>query len=183
LRAEGSATSVVAALSVVVAVLGHVLAGGGTVPLEVVSPLLALTGVCWLLGEYLADERLLSALVLCGVQLFVHVTLDAAHQPHAGHESMPMPRGISGNLFMSAAHLVALLAGVLLISRTHHWAQRVVRILARLVPQSPGSPFPVRRHAAGLLAVPAPPRLLRRWLTSNVSRRGPPVFHVTTALS
>ena len=169
----------VAALSVVVAVLGHVLAGGGSVPLEVVSPLLALMGVCWLLGEYLADERLLSALVLSAVQLFVHVTLDAAH--HAGHGSMS--RGMGGSLFMTAAHLVGLLAGVLLISRTHHWAQRVVRILARLVPQLPGAPFPVRRYAAVLHAVPARPRLLRRWLTSNVSRRGPPVLRVITALS
>jgi hypothetical protein len=184
LRAEGSATSVVAALSVVVAVVGHVFAGGGAVPLGVVPPLLALMGVCWLLGEYLAEERLLSALVLAGVQLFVHVTLDAAHQPTAmHHESMPMSRGICGSLFMTAAHLVALLAGVLLISRTHHWAQRVVRILARLVPQLPGAPFPVRRYAAVLLAVPSQPRLLRRWLSSNVSRRGPPVFRMIPALS
>jgi hypothetical protein len=186
LRAEGCATSAVAALSVVVAVLGHVLAGGGSVPLGVVPPLVALMGVCWLLGEYLADERLLSGLVLFGVQLFVHVAMDAAHQPtamhHAGHESMPMPRGISGNLFMTAAHLVVLLAGVLLISRTHHWAQRIVRILARLVPQLPKAPFPVRRYAAVLPAVPAP-RLLRQWLRANVSRRGPPPARVLSALS
>ncbi len=183
MRAEGSATSVVAALSVVVAVLGHTFAGGGSVPLEVVPPLLALVGVCWLLGEYLADERLLSALVLTGVQLFVHVALDAAHQRHAGHESMPMPDGISGNLLMTATHLAAILAGVLLISRTHHWAQRVLRILARLVPQLPGAPFPIRRYAAVLPAVPSPPRLLRRWPSSNVSRRGPPGSSVIPALS
>ena len=75
---ESSTTSVVAALSVVLAVVGHALVGGGTVPLGVLVPLAALAGVCWLLGEYLAGERLLTVLVLAGVQLFVHVTLDAA---------------------------------------------------------------------------------------------------------
>jgi hypothetical protein len=163
---------VVAALSVVIAVVGHVLAGGGPVPLWVVPPLLALTGVCWLLGEYLAGERLLSALVLAGVQLFVHVTLDAAH---AGHEGMH--RGINGSLFMTAAHLMALLAGVLVVSHTHHWVYRVLRIFARLLPALPVL-IPVRRYAAVLPAVPAPPRLVRRWLTANVSRRGPPVTRV-----
>jgi hypothetical protein len=179
-RPEGCTTSVVAALSVAVAVLGHVLTGGGSVPLGVIPALLALMAVCWLLGEYLADERLLSALVLAGVQLFVHVTLDAAHP--VGHDSMAMPRGISGSLFMTAAHLTALLAGIVLVSRTHHWVQRIVRIFARLVPQLPKAPFPVRRYAAVLPAVPAP-RLLRQWLTANVSRRGPPPARVRPALS
>ncbi|MEI8407122.1 MULTISPECIES: hypothetical protein [unclassified Kribbella] len=170
--AESRATSGVAALSVVIAVVGHVLAGGGPVPLGVVTPLLALTGVCWLLGEYLAGERLLSALVLAGVQLFVHVTLDAAHTGHEG-----MHRGLNGSLFMTAAHLAALLAGVLAISQAHRWIYRVLRIFARLLPVLPVL-IPVRRSAAVLLAVPSPPRLLQRRLTANVSRRGPPLARV-----
>lgn len=170
--AESRATSGVAALSVVIAVVGHVLAGGGPVPLGVVTPLLALTGVCWLLGEYLAGERLLSALVLAGVQLFVHVTLDAAHTGHEG-----MHRGLNGSLFMTAAHLAALLAGVLAISQAHRWIYRVLRIFARLLPVLPVL-IPVRRGAAVLLAVPSQPRLLQRWLTANVSRRGPPLTRV-----
>ena len=113
--AESSTTSVVAALSVAVAVVGHALVGGGAVPLGVVPPLAALAGVCWLLGEYLAGERLLTVLVLAGVQLFVHVTLDAAHGPM--HHGMAMPRGVGGSLMMTAAHLSVLLAGVLAISR------------------------------------------------------------------
>ncbi len=167
--AESRATSVVAALSVVIAVVGHVVAGGGPVPLGVVTPLLALTGVCWLLGEYLAGERLLTGLVLAGVQLFVHVTLDAAHTGHEG-----MHRGINGSLVMTAAHLAALLAGVLAVSQAHQWVYRVQRIFARLLPQLPVL-IPVRRCAAVLLAAPSKPRLLQRWLTANVSRRGPPV--------
>ena len=170
--AESRATSVVAALSVVVAVLGHVLAGGGPVALGVVAPLLALTGVCWLLGEYLAGERLLSGLVLACVQLFVHVTLDAAH---TGHETMH--RGISSSLFMTAAHLAVLFAGVLAISRAHQWVHRVLRIFARLLPRLPVL-IPVRRCAAVLLAERSTPRLLQRWLTANVSRRGPPLTRV-----
>ncbi|MFG1818335.1 hypothetical protein ACGFIF_31545 [Kribbella sp. NPDC049174] len=170
--AESRATSVVAALSVVIAVVGHVLAGGGPVPFRVVAPLLALTGVCWLLGEYLAGERLLSGLVLAGVQLFVHVTLDAAH---TGHETMH--RGIGGSLFMTAAHLAVLLAGVLAISQAHQWIYRVLRIFARLLPVLPVL-VPVRRYAAVLLSAPAQPRLLQRWLTANVSRRGPPLTRV-----
>lgn len=175
--AESRATSVVAALSVVIAVVGHVLAGGGPVPLWVVPPLLALTGVCWLLGEYLAGERLLSALVLAGVQLFVHVTLDAAHTGHEG-----MHRGINGSLFMTAAHLAALLAGVLVVSQAHHWVYRVLRIFARLLPALP-TLVPVRRGAAVLLAAPSTPRLLQRWLTANFSRRGPPVTRLIPAPS
>ncbi len=170
--AESRATSVVAALSVVIAVVGHVLAGGGPVPQGVVVPLLALTGVCWLLGEYLAGERLLTALVLAGVQLFVHVTLDAAHTGHEG-----MHRGINGSLVMTAAHLAALLAGVLVISQAHQWVYRVLRIFERLLPQLPVL-IPVRRCAAVLLAAPSTPRLLQRWLTANVSRRGPPLTRI-----
>lgn len=170
--AESSTTSVVAALSVVVAMAGHVLAGGGPVPLGVVPPLLALMGVCWLLGEYLAGERLLSALVLTGVQLFVHVTLDASHAGHAG-----MHRGINGSLFMTATHLAALMAGVLAVSQAHRWVHRVVRIFERLLPTIP-VPVPVRRCAAVLFAASAQPRVVKRWLTANVSRRGPPVARV-----
>ena len=173
MRAEGSATSVVATLSVVVAVVGHVLAGGGSVPLAMVAPLLALMAVCWVLGEYLAYEPLLSAVVLAGVQFFVHVSLDGSHHMH---------QGIQGSLFMTATHLTALLAGVLAISRAHRWVCRVVRICARLLPQLPVL-IPVRRYVAVLAAVPVEPRLVQRWLTSNVSRRGPPVSRVIPAPS
>jgi hypothetical protein len=160
---ESSATSVVAALSVAVAVVGHALAGGGSVPFGVVPPLAALAGVCWLLGEYLAGERLLTALVLAAVQLFVHVTLDAAHPPM--HHGMPMPSGIGGSLLMTAAHLSV---------------YRVLRILARFLPQLPVL-HPVRRAVAALLALASAPRLLGAWLTSNVCLRGPPVTRVIPA--
>jgi len=182
MRTESSATPVVAALSVVVAVVGHALAGG-TVPLRVVSPLLALTAVCWLLGEYLAGEHALSVVVLAAIQLFVHVTLDAAHEPMAmpmHHDTMPT--GIGGSLVMTAAHLTVLLAGVFVVTGAHRWVHRVLRIFARLLPRLPIL-TPVRRYAAGQLVVPTAPRLVRRWLTSNVSRRGPPVTGVIPALS
>lgn len=175
---ESSGTSVVAALSVVVAVAGHVLAGG-VFPLSAVSPLLALTAVCWLLGEYLAGERLLMVLVLGAIQLFVHVTLDAAHP--AMHDGMAMQRGIGGSLFMAAAHLSVLLAGVLAISRAHRWITRVLQILASLLPRLPVL-SPVRSSGGVHAVVPQAPRLVRRWLSSNVSRRGPPVVRVIPAL-
>jgi hypothetical protein len=169
---ESSTTSVVAALSVALAVVGHVLVGG-TVPLGVLPALAALAAVCWLLGEYLAGERLLTALVLAAVQLFVHVTLDAAHP--SMHDMTAMPSGIGGSLVMTAAHLCVLLAGVLALTRAHRWVYRV--FLARFLPQLPGL-TPVRRYAAVLLVVREPLGLVRRWLTSNVSRRGPPVARV-----
>jgi hypothetical protein len=175
---ESSATSVVAALSVAVAVVGHALVGGGPVPFGVVPPLAALAGVCWLLGEYLAGERLLTALVLAAVQLFVHVTLDAAHPPM--RHGMPMPSGIGGSLLMTAAHLSVLLAGVLAITGAHRWVYRVLRILARFLPQLPVL-HPVRRAVAALLAHASEPRLLGAWLTSNVCLRGPPVTRVIPA--
>ena len=126
---ESRTTSVVAALSVAVAVVGHVLVGGGGVPLGVVAPLAALAGVCWLLGEYLAGERLLTALVLAAVQLFVHVTLDSASM----HDGMAMSPGVGSSLMMTGTHLSVLLAGVLAVSRARRWITRVVRIVARFL--------------------------------------------------
>jgi hypothetical protein len=183
---DSRTTSVVAALSVVVAVVGHVLAGGGSVPFGVVPPLAALAAVCWLLGEYLAGERLLTVLVLACVQLFVHVTLDNAPQPmdqamqSMDHE-MAMPgNGLQTSLLMAAAHLSALLAGVLAVSRAHRWINRVVRVFARLLPVLPVVPV-VKSAAPVVPAVPAP-RLVRWWLVSSVSRRGPPVVRVIPAV-
>lgn len=75
-----------------------------------------------------------------------------------------------------------LLAGVLAITPAHRWAYRVLRILARFLPQLPVL-TQVRRYAAVLLVIPEPPRLVRRWLSSNVSWRGPPVLRVIPALS
>jgi hypothetical protein len=76
-----------------------------------------------------------------------------------------------------------LLLGVALVSQTHRWVQRVVRILARLVPQLPASAVAVPGVRAALPGVPERPQLTQRWLTSGVSRRGPPQYGVLTALS
>lgn len=204
MRAETSATSAVVTLSVAVAVIGHVLVGGGSVALAVVPQLIALAGACWLLGEYVAGRRWSSVAVLAGVQLFVHLTLDSAHQEpaaamevpaghsHAHGMTMPMAtempdqsmhQGFTGSLTMAAAHLLVLLAGVVLIGRTHQWVQRVLRILARLVPQLPAALTPVPPVGRPQSAVPEGPHLTQRWLTSNVSRRGPPAVRVLTAPS
>ncbi|MFF0343431.1 hypothetical protein [Kribbella sp. NPDC004875] len=172
---EGRATPVVAALSVAVAVLGHVLVGGGGVPLVVVPPLAALAAVCWLLGEHLAGEWLLTALVLATVQLFVHVTLDASTMHHG------MSPGIGGGLLMTATHLGALLAGVLAISRAHRWVLRVRTVFARLLPE-----LPVLRPVLPLAS--AVPDFRSPWtptgarLGSSVSGRGPPGVRVLPAV-
>lgn len=169
---ESRTTSVVAALSVAVAVIGHALVGGGGVPLDVVPPLAALAGVCWLLGEYLAGERVLTALVLAGVQLFVHVTLDSATM----HHGMP----ISGSLMMTATHLAALLAGVLAVGGAHRWVHRVLRVFARLLPELPVL------HAPAVIA--NAPGFFTSWtptgtrLGTSVSGRGPPGVRVTAAV-
>ncbi|GAA1617851.1 hypothetical protein GCM10009789_84780 [Kribbella sancticallisti] len=222
MRAETSATSAVVTLSVAVAVVGHVLAGGSA-SLAVVPQLLALAAACWLLGEFLAGRRWLSVAVLAGIQLFVHAGLDRPHPAKAadpmpaasaGHSSMhdmhdmhamqhahgthgmadtmampapevasPLHSGLSGALTMTAAHLVVLLAGVVLIGSTHRWVQRVLRILTRLVPQLPAAVIPLPGVRTALPGVPERPLLTQRWLTSNVSRRGPPAYRVLTALS
>ncbi|WP_427889233.1 hypothetical protein ACQHIV_38345 [Kribbella sp. GL6] len=169
---ESRSTSVVAALSVVVAVLGHVLVGGGGVPLGVLPPLAALAGVCWLLGEYLAGERLLTGLVLAAVQLFVHVTLDTASMHHM--------MSITDSLTMTAAHLGALLAGVLAIGHAHRWVHRVRRVFARLLPE-----LPVLRPVR---LVPATPGVFASWtparsrLGTSISGRGPPGVRVIPAV-
>ncbi|MFI5697553.1 hypothetical protein ACIA58_37190 [Kribbella sp. NPDC051586] len=180
---ESRTTSVVAALSVAVAVVGHVLVGGGSVPLGVVPPLAALAGVCWLLGEYLAGERLLTALVLAAVQLFVHVTLDSAsmHEGHDGHDGMAMSPGVGSSLVMTATHLSVLLAGVLAVSQAQRWVSRVVRIFARLLPQLPVL-RPVRLYTRTLVVVSSPVPLRAAWRESNVSRRGPPGVRVIPAV-
>jgi len=210
-RDETSATSGVVMLSVAVAAVGHVLVSDGSVPLAVVPRLLALAVACWLLGEYLAGRRWLSVAVLAGIQLIVHVSLDAAHPQAArmtmpaGHihshdlsgmtmsTPMPMPmpeatsppamhNGLTDMVTMTAAHLAVLLAGVVLIGRAHRWASRVLRVLARLVPQLPPAVVPVVPiPARGLTGVPEVPRLGQRWLSSNVSRRGPPAVLLLTA--
>ncbi|MGZ0151317.1 hypothetical protein ACXJJ3_29980 [Kribbella sp. WER1] len=169
---ESRTTSAVAALSVVVAVFGHVLVGGGGVPLGVLPPLAALAGVCWLLGEYLAGERLLTGLVLAGVQLFVHVTLDSATMHHM--------MSITGSLVMTATHLGALLAGVLTISRAHRWLQRVRRVFARLLPELPVlRPVRLVRATAGVFASWTP---IGSPLGTSISGRGPPGVRVTSAV-
>jgi hypothetical protein len=105
LRAESSATSAVLTLSVAVAMGGHWLVAGGSVPLAVLPQLAALAGACWLLGEFLAGRRLVSVAVLAAVQLFVHLALGTTrHTVHAiqmpaGHsnmdDSMAMPMPMS----------------------------------------------------------------------------------------
>ncbi|GAA1138643.1 hypothetical protein GCM10009630_42010 [Kribbella jejuensis] len=161
----------VAALSVAVAVLGHALVGGGGVPLGVLPPLAALAGVCWLLGEYLAGERLLTGLVLAAVQLFVHVTLDSATMHHG--------MSITGSLMMTATHLGGLLAGVLAISRAHRWIHRVRRACARLLPE-----LPVLRP----VRLPTAPGVHTSWAptgedrSTSVTERGPPGVRVATAV-
>jgi hypothetical protein len=82
-RPETSASSAVAALSVAVAMAGHVLAGG-SMPVAMVPQLITLAAACWLLGEYLAGRRWLSLGVLAAVQLIVHLTLTAEHDPTTG---------------------------------------------------------------------------------------------------
>lgn len=162
----------VAALSVVVAVAGHALVGGGGVPLGVLPPLAALAGVCWLLGEYLAGERLLTGLVLTAVQLFVHVTLDSATMHHG--------MSITDSLLMTATHLAALLAGVLAIGQAHRWIHRVRRVFARLLPE-----LPVLRLAR---PVPATPGFFMSWTPTgsrrgtSVTERGPPAVRVAAAV-
>ncbi|WP_145801831.1 hypothetical protein [Kribbella amoyensis] len=215
MRADTTATSVVATVSVAVAVLGHALAGG-PVAWSVVPQLIALAGVCWLLGDLLADRREWAVIVLAGIQLYVHLALTATAHPApapmptpmpasmpAGHShhhdpshvmphGMPLPAappeptlhdGVSGALTMTSAHLLVLLAGVVLIDRAHRWARRIVRILARLVPQLPAPVLQLVVVAREPSVVPAAPRLVRRWLTSNVSRRGPPGVRAVPVLS
>ncbi|HWD77231.1 MAG TPA: hypothetical protein VG497_00060 [Kribbella sp.] len=168
---ESRTTSAVAALSVVVAVIGHALVGGVGVPLGVVPPLAALTGVCWLLGEYLAGERLLTALVLAAVQLFVHVTLDSATMHHG--------MSITDSLVMTAAHLGALLAGLLAISRAHRWILRVRQAFARLLPELP---------VLHSVRIPTAPRCFEAWMPTDdrpgtsVTERGPPGIRVVAAV-
>ncbi|ADB34757.1 hypothetical protein Kfla_5752 [Kribbella flavida DSM 17836] len=202
MRAETTATSAVLTLSVAVAVAGHALAGGA-VALGVLPQLLALAAACWLVGEHLADRRDWAVVALAGIQLVVHFSLEAVHSAavdstaanptaaHSGHPAhahgLPMPAatssGLAGSLTMATTHLVALLAGVVLIDRTRQWATRVLRILARLVPQLPAEAIAVPAVGRGPRTVRSTPGLVQRRLTSNVSRRGPPGVRTLTALS
>ncbi|WP_410785388.1 hypothetical protein [Kribbella sp. C-35] len=163
---ESRTTSAVAALSVAVAVVGHALVGGGGVPLGVVPPLVALAGVCWLLGEYLAGELLLTGLVLAGVQLFVHVALDSVTMHHG--------MSIASSLLMTATHLGALLAGVLAIGQAHRWVHRVRRVFARLLPELPV--LRPLRHVATASGIFSSWILIGSRLGTSTSGRGPPAY-------
>ncbi|HEY0693527.1 MAG TPA: hypothetical protein VGD71_31365 [Kribbella sp.] len=200
MRDETSATSALVTLSVAVAMGGHWLVAGGSVPLAVLPQLAALAGACCLLGEFLAGRRVLSVAVLAAVQLFVHVALDSsdhnaqAMEMPAGHShmhdsmamQMPMPTrqgGITDALSMTASHLLALLTAVALLGRAHQWTQRIRRILARLVPELPAGLVPVPTVGRLLAVVQGGVPVAQRWLPSNVSRRGPPLTAVLTASS
>lgn len=162
----------VAALSVAVAVVGHALVGGGGVPLGVVPPLVALAGVCWLLGEYLAGEPLLTGLVLAGVQLFVHVALDSVTMHHG--------MSIGSSLMMTATHLGALLVGVLAIGHAHRWVHRVRRVFAGLLPELPVL-HPLR-HVSTASGIFSSWILIGSRLGTSASGRGPPGVRVTAAV-
>jgi hypothetical protein len=265
LRAETSATPAIATLSVAVAAVGHVLAGGSA-SLQSLPQLLALAAIAWSVGEHVAGRRWRSISLLATLQLITHLTLELPHRApssiataaaasaassadraavdqiamdHAamghgamafGHSSMhamagmampatdasagggsgsladaasgsvahaasgslagaapggmpgSMHSGLGGAVTMSAAHLFVLLLGVALVTRAHRWAVRVVRILARLVPQVPVRPVALPGVRAALVGVPEMPRLTQRWLVSGVSRRGPPEYGVLAAL-
>ncbi|HEU4948664.1 MAG TPA: hypothetical protein VFT31_16065 [Kribbella sp.] len=82
--------------------------------------------------------------------------------------------GVTSALAMSAVHLGGLLAAVALLGRAHRWAQRIGRILARLVPELSATVVPVPAVGRLLSDIPDVRSVAARWLPSNVSRRGPP---------
>lgn len=98
-----------------------------------------------------------------------------------GGMSGAMHGGVAGVVTMSAAHLLVLLLGVVVVTRAHRWVLRVVRILARLVLRLPDRPVALPGVRAVLGGVPEMPRLRQRWLVSGVSRRGPPGCGVLAA--
>ncbi|GAA3550794.1 hypothetical protein [Kribbella ginsengisoli] len=79
MRAETSATSAIATLSVAVAALGHAVAGG-TVSPTALPQLLALAALGWSLGEQVAGRRWLSFGFLGALQLITHLALEASHR-------------------------------------------------------------------------------------------------------
>lgn len=105
MRAEASATSTVAALSVAMAAVGHTLVAGGPVPTSSLVPLIALTGACWLLGDHLAGRLRMSVAVLAGVQIIVHLMLGAT--PH--HDATSAAGSTSGTPTTTSATTTAAL--------------------------------------------------------------------------
>ncbi|MDX6282429.1 MAG: hypothetical protein QOH03_3500 [Kribbellaceae bacterium] len=99
----------------------------------------------------------------------------------AAESSGSMHSGLTDAVMMSAAHLLVLLSGVVLVAQAHRWVHRVAGILGRLVPQVPGSGVVLPVLRAVLVGVPEVPRLAQRWLVSSVSRRGPPEYGVLAA--
>ncbi|GAA0948342.1 hypothetical protein GCM10009554_45850 [Kribbella koreensis] len=79
MRAETSATSAIATLSVAVAAAGHAVAGG-TISLAALPQLIALAALGWSLGEQVAGRRWLSFGFLGALQLITHLALEASHR-------------------------------------------------------------------------------------------------------
>jgi hypothetical protein len=154
----------------------------------------------------MSGRRWLSVGVLAAIQLTTHLALEAGHRTvapavaapmdHAAmsHSSMhdmagmsmpePIPathNGLTDALTMSASHLLVLLLGVALVTQAHRWVHRVAGILGRLVLRLPAVPVALPGVRAALLGLPEMPRLTQRWLTSSVSRRGPPECGVLAA--
>lgn len=203
MRAETSAASTVAALSVAVAAAGHLVVSGASMPAASFAPLAALAGACFLLGSHLNGRPRLSVAVLAGVQLVVHLALGAtpdhetttaaaAQRPigrsHHQHLHGAAAGGAGQNvladaLVMTATHLAVLLAAVVLLARARSWIMRIRRIAGRFLFQVPAVPVAPATAARLLTDVPGEGPSLQRWRPANVSRRGPPSRAAVTGWS
>lgn len=209
MRGRTGATAVASALTVALATLAHVLAGG-RVPASAWPTLVAVGGSCLLLAMSGVSRRVLVVALgaaQCGLHLALgsaaggglgstvgtsqaQVPLPVPPDPHAHHHGAvpaadvtPAVAGHAGmGTAMLAAHLGALLASVVLLEQAHRWWRRLVEVMSRALP---GLPRPVL--AAGPREVRAwsarPRPFARRWLSAGVRRRGPPLTGVALAQS
>ncbi len=182
MRTRAGFTAVVAVLSLLAGVAGHSYVDGH--PLDPAAvPRLAMLAA---FGVLLGWQRFGAVVQLAGlaaIQGGVHLILmggppEPAPVPmheHHQHESMPEATTSTGtDLPMMAAHLAGVLLAVILLHRAGLWWQRLLAVLARVLPVLPAavSPLPVLSSRPGVAAaaVPCP----ERWLPAGVLRRGPP---------
>ncbi|MGP4022720.1 hypothetical protein [Actinomadura sp. 3N407] len=184
---------VFATVCVALAITGHVLASGTTIPAWA-----ALTGFCAVLGVTLmlaGHERSLATILggLLGGQFALHALFTAAAEPVYDHSAVmhaAMPAGPdvmlsaahgTGGTTMTLAHTVAALAAAWWLRRGERaaWslarriaaaADRPIRLLVALLTVEPAAPprrTPAVPAAAAVMAI-------GRVLRHQVVRRGPP---------
>lgn len=190
---RGCAAALIATL---ISASAHTLAGGGAPSPALVLAIAVLAAPLAVASIGRRPSRVRTAIAVLVSQAVFHLAFAVAGSlgsaaMSSGHShglilaGTPMPVmpmhgeaashiGLSADARMLAAHAVAAIATVILISHGERMLRAIARGLSRYLPPAwQGTPLPTEAPATALARPPAP---IRPLFSSEVSRRGPPAF-------